>query len=151
VALDNKIGKYEIIDELGRGGMGVVYRARDPLIGRYVAIKVIHTSGFGAKDRTAELRMRLIQEARAAGSLSHPGIITIHDLGEGEDFIYVVMELIQGQALDQYLARNGPCAPDAMSILTQVASALDFAHGRGIIHRDVKPENIFSRLEAAPK
>jgi len=138
----NKIGKYELINELGRGGMGVVFRARDPLMAREVAIKMIHTAGFGSNERTAELRTRLIQEARAAGNLSHPGIVTVYDLGEGEDFIYIVMELVHGESLDCYLARNGPYAQDAVSILAQVAAALDFAHLNGVIHRDVKPENI---------
>ena len=134
------IGRYELIEKLGQGGMGAVYRARDTLLERIVAVKVISTS----IDQNDELRERFFREARAAGQLSHKNIITIHDLGEHEGQPYLAMEYLQGQDL---LARMA--SPQRMSlrrrveIATDICEGLEFAHAHGVIHRDIKPANIF--------
>ena len=134
------IGRYELIEKLGQGGMGAVYRARDTLLQRIVAVKVIAT----AIDQNEELRERFFREARAAGQLSHKNIITIHDLGEHEGQPYLAMEYLQGQDL---LARMQ--MPQRMSlrrridIAIEICEGLDFAHVHGVVHRDIKPANIF--------
>jgi eukaryotic-like serine/threonine-protein kinase len=134
------IGRYELIEKLGQGGMGAVYRARDTLLQRIVAVKVIATT----IDQNEELRERFFREARAAGQLSHKNIITIHDLGEHEGQPYLAMEFLQGQDL---LARMQ--SPQRMSlrrrvdIAIDICEGLDFAHLHGVVHRDIKPANIF--------
>ncbi len=134
------IGRYELIEKLGQGGMGAVYRARDTLLQRIVAVKVIATT----IDQNEELRERFFREARAAGQLSHKNIITIHDLGEHEGQPYLAMEYLQGQDL---LARMQ--SPQRMSlrrrvdIAIDICEGLDFAHVHGVVHRDIKPANIF--------
>jgi serine/threonine-protein kinase len=134
------IGRYELVEKLGQGGMGAVYRARDTLLERTVAVKVISAT----IDQNEELRERFFREARAAGQLSHKNIITIHDLGEHEGQPYLAMEYLQGQDL---LARMA--APQRMSlrrrveIATEICEGLEFAHAHGVIHRDIKPANIF--------
>jgi serine/threonine protein kinase len=137
------IGRYEIIDELGRGAMGVVYRARDTQIGRVVALKVIHTANASPQD-VERYKQRFRREAQAAGRLSHPGIVTIHDIAEDESGQpYIVMEFIEGKPLNLLL---GPTVQLPLELLLdigiQVAEALDFAHRNGIVHRDIKPPNI---------
>jgi formylglycine-generating enzyme required for sulfatase activity/tRNA A-37 threonylcarbamoyl transferase component Bud32 len=137
------IGKYEIVSELGRGAMGVVFLARDPDIGRHVAIKVIHAHAYIGKEEAATLRMRLVREARAAGNLSHPGIVTVYHLDQQDDFLYIVMEFVEGQSLDKHLADGNAKTPEeSIRILRQIGEALDYAHKRGIFHRDIKPENV---------
>jgi serine/threonine protein kinase len=137
-----KIGRYEVIRELGRGGMGVVLEAHDPLIRRTVAIKTIHLEGLDDADGAA-LEEKFLREARAAGALSHPGIVVVHDVGRQDDFAYIAMERVDGPTLRQSLAGKGPMPPsEALQILRQTATALDFAHGQGVIHRDIKPANI---------
>jgi hypothetical protein len=138
-----KIGRYEVIDELGRGAMGVVYRARDTQIGRVVALKVILTANTSPKD-VEHYKQRFAREAQAAGRLSHPGIVTIHDIAEDEaGQPYLVMEFVEGQPLDVFLESH-PQAPldQLLDIGIQVAQALDFAHQNGVVHRDIKPANI---------
>jgi len=135
------IGRYNILRELGRGAMGVVYEAEDPNIGRHVALKVVHTDQMGA-NREDVLR-RFKNEARAAGNLNHPNIITIHDAGEHEGLLFIAMEYVPGQTLGDVIKAQGRMPPArAVEIMRQVCSGLDFAHARGIIHRDVKPANI---------
>jgi len=138
-----KIGRYEIIEELGRGAMGVVYRARDTEIGRVVALKVILTANASAQD-LHKYKQRFKREAQAAGRLSHPGIVTIHDIAEDESGQpYIVMEFVEGRPLNLLL---GPTARLPLELLLdigiQVAQALDFAHRNGVVHRDIKPPNI---------
>jgi eukaryotic-like serine/threonine-protein kinase len=134
------IGRYQILEKLGQGGMGVVYRAFDTLLERVVALKVISTP---IEDKP-EVRERFIREARAAGQLSHPNIITIHDLGEHDGQPYLAMELLEGEDLLSRMAR-----PERMSLrrkvelASDVCNGLEFAHSRGLIHRDIKPANIF--------
>jgi serine/threonine protein kinase len=138
------LGRYEILDEIGRGGMGIVYRCRDTAIDRTVAIKTIRLSEQGARHETIELRDRLFREARAAGRLSHPNIVTIHDLGQDGDIAYIVMEYVHGRSFEALLLdRENPLPLERrLVILRQTAAALDYAHASGIIHRDVKPANV---------
>jgi serine/threonine-protein kinase len=139
----DRIGRYKIIRELGRGAMGVVYHAIDPNIGRPVAIKTINLGAVLKPDEQERMRERLFREARSAGILSHPGIVTIYDVEQQGDLAYIAMEYVDGPTLDQVLSEPQPLAPERMfGILGQTAVALDYAHGKGIVHRDVKPANI---------
>lgn len=140
-----RIGRYEIERELGRGAMGVVYLGFDPRVGRPVAIKTLHIPAGGPPGREAELRRRFVQEARAAGRLDHPSVVTVYDADEdpstGEPFI--AMEYVDGESLREHLGSAGPLEPDAaIEILASLAGALGAAHGAGIVHRDVKPANV---------
>ena len=138
----DRIGRYKIVRELGRGAMGVVYLATDPTIGRPVAIKTIRLSEVSDPDERARLRERLFREARSAGVLSHPGIVTIYDMEAQGDVAYIAMEYVNGPTLDQLISGQ-PLPSDRMfSILGQAAVALDYAHQKGIVHRDIKPANI---------
>ena len=137
-------GRYEILSELGRGSMGVVYQARDPKIDRIVAIK---TLSLGQEDDDeAEFRMRFILEAQAAGRLSHPGIVTVYDVAEDTETHapYIVMEYVAGQTLKKLLAPGYAKVPleTALRLAQEVAEALAYAHARGVVHRDIKPANI---------
>src|SRR4051812_27462707 len=137
-----KLGRYEITDELGKGAMGVVYLARDPLIGRLVALKTFRV-GYSVRDLEMEqFRARFIREAQSAGILSHPGIVTIHDVVEESDegVAFIAMEYVRGTNLKALLQRDGPLDPAlAAAIVGQIADALDYAHSRGVVHRDIKP------------
>jgi serine/threonine-protein kinase len=138
-----KIGHFEILELVGRGAMGAVYRAVDPVIGRLVAIKVIRLMGYNDGQEAAFLKERLFQEARAAGNLSHPGIVTVHQLGTQDDQAYIVMEFIDGSTLESRLTAGTPADAELRRrVLLEVAAALDYAHGRGVVHRDIKPANI---------
>jgi serine/threonine protein kinase len=151
-AMLQQIGRYEIIRELGRGSMGIVYAAIDPLIGRMVAIKTIRLDEHGDAEARAELTRRLYREAQSAGILSHPGIITIHDVGERGNVAYIVMEYVDGTNLEEVLSSGVPQHSDTLlSILGQAAAALDYAHSKGIIHRDIKPSNIMICRNGAVK
>jgi len=137
-------GEYSLERELGRGGMGIVYLARDVQLDRDVAIKVL-PSHLAA---TAESRERFLREARTAAGLSHPHIVPIHRVGDVGGFVFFVMSYVEGETLGERLRSRGPLSPvDATRMLREVAWALAYAHGRGIVHRDVKPDNIL--LEAA--
>ena len=138
--LPARFGRFRVLDELGRGAMGVVYRAEDPALGRAVAIKTITLTG--TEQERAHFEARFLQEARAAGGTGHPAIITISDVGREGDVAFMAMELLEGRELRD-LIRGGSLAPsEAVEIAAQVAEALAVAHERGIIHRDVKPGNI---------
>src|SRR5688572_7347267 len=141
MALDtgHRLGPYEILAELGRGGMGEVYRAKDARLGRDVAIKVLPTSFADDPDR----RMRFEREAQAVAALSHPNVIAIFDTGVFEGQLYVVMEMLTGQTLRERLASGSMPVRKAVDIAIQIARGLGAAHGKGIVHRDLKPENIF--------
>ncbi|HEU4853770.1 MAG TPA: protein kinase [Nitrosospira sp.] len=134
-----KIGRFKVLEELGRGGMAVVYKAYDPNINRPLAIKVLLEERCGDK----EYRSRFLAEAKAAGLLSHPNIVTIYDIGEVNDRPYIVMELLEGESLDQYM-KSAPnrSIRDDLTIGIQLAKALGYAHSKGIVHRDIKPSNI---------
>lgn len=135
------LGRYEVIGELGQGAMGVVYKATDPLIDRVVAIKTITLSL--AQEEREEYEARFYQEAKAAGRLSHPNIVTIYDVGRSGDVAYIAMEFLQGRELRDILNDDKLLPVDqVMDIVAQVALGLAYAHEHGIIHRDVKPSNI---------
>ena len=132
-------GEYSLERELGRGGMGVVYLAREVQLNRLVAIKVLP----GAMAERPELRERFLREARLAASLSHPNIVPIHRVGEAGGFVFFVMAYVDGETLGERLRSGGPLTPaSATRMLREVAWALAYAHGRGVIHRDVKPDNV---------
>jgi len=138
-----KAGRYEILGELGRGAMGVVYRAVDPVIGRNVAVKTIRLSEQSTGLSRQELLSRFQTEARAAGLLTHPNIVVVYDAGEEDGLYYITMELVEGKSL-QALIDGGDSFPTArvIRILEQTCSALQFAHERNIVHRDIKPANL---------
>ena len=135
------LGRYEVVGELGQGAMGVVYKATDPLIDRIVAIKTITLSL--AQEEREEYEARFYQEAKAAGRLSHPNIVTIFDVGRSGDIAYIAMEFLQGRELRDILNDEKLLPVDqVLDIVAQVALGLAYAHEHGIIHRDVKPSNI---------
>jgi serine/threonine-protein kinase len=137
----SQLGRYEIISELGQGAMGVVYKARDPLIDRIVAIKTINLSM--AQDEDDEYEGRFYQEARAAGRLNHPNIVTIYDVGKSDDIAYIAMEFLQGSELRDLMRDRGNLPIDqVLDMVAQVASGLAYAHEHEIVHRDIKPSNI---------
>ena len=134
-----EIGKYRIVEQVGEGAMGVVYRATDPVLNRTVAVKVM----CDAVARDDDLRGRFLREAQAAGSLQHPNVITIYDFGEVDGHLFIAMEFVEGQDLED-LANRNVALPfvDKLDIVIDVLSGLAFAHKRGIVHRDIKPANI---------
>ena len=134
------IGRYRVLGELGRGAMGVVYKAEDPVLDRSLAIKTIVIPADDA-DRK-EYEARFTQEARAAGRLAHPSIVTIYDVGHEGEMVYMTMELLEGTDLASMAEKRRFKVPEAVRIVEQVADALAFAHDRGVIHRDIKPPNI---------
>jgi len=135
-----QLGRYRILAELGRGAMGVVYQAVDPLLNRTVAIKtIILMDDPGAR---AEYEARFFQEAKAAGGLNHPNLITIHDVGREGDIAYMAMELLEGTELRELMIRGRLPLPFGLEVVAQVADGLAYAHGRGVVHRDIKPGNI---------
>ncbi len=137
------VGRYEILEELGQGAMGVVYKARDPKINRLVAIKTIRFSDDFEESQIKEVKQRFFKEAEVAGKLSHPSIVSIYDVGEDYDLTYMAMELLEGEDLDVYCTKDNLLpVRKVIQIIAQVAEALDFAHSHGVIHRDVKPGNI---------
>jgi serine/threonine-protein kinase len=147
-----QIGRYQILHELGRGAMGIVYKAQDPAIGRTIAIKSIRLEDLTDQSERARLRERLFREAQSAGILSHPGIVTIYDIAEQDGMAYIFMEFVNGPPLEQMLAAEQPPDPETLlSILRQTAAALDYAHKKGIIHRDIKPANIMVHEDGAAK
>lgn len=133
-----RLGEYEIAGLIGTGGMGEVYRARDPKLARSVAVKVLNVD---ARANAHAVR-RFATEARAASALHHPGIVSIHDIGEHDGHCYIVMELVDGVTLRQFLRRGGPELKKALHIARQLAGALAEAHEAGVVHRDLKPENV---------
>ncbi len=140
-----RLGRYEIVDEIGKGAMGVVYLARDPLIGRLVALKTFRI-GYSIKDAELEqFRARFIREAQSAGILSHPNIVTIHDVVEdsGDGMAFIAMEYVRGTNLKALLQGDQPLSLQFVAdVISQVAEALDYAHSHKVVHRDVKPANI---------
>src|SRR5262245_7207708 len=134
-----RLGPYEIVAPIGAGGMGEVYKARDPRLGRDVAIKVLPATFSSDPERLA----RFEQEARAAAALNHPNILAVHDIGQHEGAPYIVSELLHGDTLRERL--NGGAVPvrKAVEYAIQICHGLAAAHDKGIVHRDLKPENIF--------
>lgn len=139
------LGRYEVVRELGKGAMGIVYLAKDPLIGRLVALKTIRLSPNTDDEETREFQQRFIREAQAAGILSHPCIVTVHDIGQDDEsgISFIAMEYVEGPNLKEMIQQGKPLDFNEIGeIVAQVAEALDFAHAKGIVHRDVKPANI---------
>ena len=138
-----KAGRYEIVAELGRGAMGVVYKANDPVIGRPVAVKTIKLSEQGTGLTRSELIARFQTEARAAGLLTHHNIVVVYDAGEEDGLFYITMELVEGKSVQALLdAGHAFPLPRVLRIMEQACNALQFAHENNIIHRDIKPANI---------
>jgi serine/threonine-protein kinase len=142
-----QLGTYEVIGELGAGGMGEVYRARDTTLRRDVAIKLVNPALCGSDDSRARLR----REARALAALNHPHVATVHELAEFEGFCGLVMELVDGETLAEVIALRPPPVAEVIRIAAQVAAALDAAHERGIVHRDLKPANIKITADGSAK
>lgn len=137
------VGRYKILGKLGRGSMGLVYKAQDPKINRLVAIKTIRFSDEFDEDVINEIKERFFMEAEIAGKLSHPSIVTIHDVGDDRDLTYMAMEYLEGEDLDKYIKKKDLVpVRGVLNIVAQIAEALDFAHKEGVIHRDIKPANV---------
>ena len=134
----DKLGPYEVLASIGKGGMGEVYRARDTRLHRDVAVKVL-PQAFA----TVAARERFQREARAASALNHPNICAVYDVGESGGHPFLVMELLKGKTLREHIGRKPLDIPTALALSIQVADALDTAHSEGILHRDIKPANIF--------
>ncbi|MFN3325781.1 MAG: serine/threonine-protein kinase [Bryobacteraceae bacterium] len=147
-----QIGRYRIDGELGRGAMGVVYRAQDPTIGRTVAIKTIRLGDLTNPAERSWMRDRLVREAQSAGILSHPNIVTIYDIVEENDLAYIFMEFVDGPTLEKLMTSDQiPPKEQLLGILQDAAAALDYAHSKGIVHRDIKPANIMIHENGAAK
>ncbi|MCL4704333.1 CHASE2 domain-containing protein [bacterium] len=138
-----RLGQFEIIEEIGAGAMGKVYAAMDPTLGRKVAVKILREmSGLSAAGQE-RLRERFLREARAAGALNHPNIVTIYQAEEAGRHFYIAMEFLEGKTLDEIIAAEAPLPLNRVQRLAaQIASGLDYAHARGVIHRDIKPSNL---------
>src|SRR5690242_12776000 len=135
------LGRYQIVSQLGRGAMGTVYRALDPAIERTVAIKTLNPDL--PDENMAEVKERFLREAKSAGKLNHPNVVTVYDVGEAGGIAYIAMEFLEGRSLRQVLDSGEPLALDFISnIAAQIADALDYAQRYGIVHRDIKPANI---------
>jgi Protein kinase domain len=148
------VARYEIRAELGRGTMGVVYRAHDPVLGRDVALKVIRPAGFAGEEEGVDFEKRFLQEARSAASLSHPGIVVVHDVGRdpATGSPYMALELLRGRPLDAVLREKGPLPwREALRLGQRLAEALFEAHSKGIVHRDIKPANVMVLESGDPK
>jgi serine/threonine protein kinase len=132
------IQHYQIVETLGRGGMGVVYKARDTHLDRFVVIKVLPPE----KVSDPERKRRFAQEAKAASALNHPNIVHIYDIAEADGIQFIAMEYVPGKTLDQIIGRKGLRLSEALKYAIQISDALAQAHAAGIIHRDLKPSNI---------
>jgi serine/threonine-protein kinase len=145
-----QLGRYELLEELGRGAMGVVYKARDPIIDRIVALKTIDFALTGAA--AASFEERFFQEARAAGRLNHPNIVTIYDAGQADGVAYIAMEFLDGTSLRELLDEHPPLGiARAVELTGQITRGLAYAHEQGVIHRDIKPANIIVLRNRRPK
>jgi len=141
------VGRFEILGEIGEGGMGRLYRARDPRLGRVVAIKLLSER----LDQSREHTLRFAQEARAASALNHPNIVTIYEVGEHETYPYIAMELVEGRSLRSRIEERFPSLRGLLAIAAQIAHGLAAAHEKGIVHRDLKPENVMVTSEGLVK
>jgi serine/threonine protein kinase len=136
--LPPRLGRFELIRPLGQGGMGQVFLARDPSMGREVALKTISSDML----LTQKAKERFLQEAKAAGALSHPGLVTVHELGEDGGTLFLVMEYLPGEDLSLLLRRRALTPTQALDLMAQVCDGLAYAHAKGVLHRDVKPSNV---------
>ena len=149
MARAKKIGRYKILGELGRGAMGIVYKAEDPNLDRVVALKTIILDE--DSDGRDEYQKRFVREAKAAGKLNHPNIVTTFDCGDHDGMPYIAMELLEGTDLRSKLMKEGVSALQAVEIARQVAEGLAYAHERGVVHRDIKPGNIMLDADGRAK
>jgi tRNA A-37 threonylcarbamoyl transferase component Bud32 len=137
------LGRYEIIEELGRGGMGIVYKGRDPKLGRLTAIKTVRFADDFNGDQVEKMRGLFFREAEVVAKLSHPNIVTIYDVGEDLDLYYIAMEYLEGEDLEKYTEKvKSLPVRESIDIVSQVCDALYYAHSHGVVHRDIKPGNI---------
>ena len=142
-AVRSMVGRYEILQELGKGSMGLVFKAQDPKINRLVAIKTIHFSEEFDEDVIQEIKERFFREAEIAGQLSHPSIVIIHDVGDDGDITYMAMEFLEGEDLEKFTKKENLLPfRKVLDIVGKIADALDFAHQAKVIHRDIKPANV---------
>jgi tRNA A-37 threonylcarbamoyl transferase component Bud32 len=138
-----RLGRYEILEELGRGAMGIVYKGRDPKLDRLTAIKTIRFTDDFDEDQAAKIREQFYREAEVVAKLSHPNIVTIYDVGEDLDLSYLAMEYLEGESLEMYASKEHLMSiRKTIDVTAQVCDALAYAHGHGIVHRDIKPANI---------
>lgn len=137
------LGRYEILEELGRGAMGIVYKGRDPKLGRLTAIKTVRFSNDFDADQVEKMKDLFFREAEVVAKLSHPNIVTIYDVGEDLDLSYLAMEFLEGEDLEQYTKKvDFLSVKQCIDIVIQVCDALNYAHDKGVVHRDIKPGNI---------
>jgi serine/threonine protein kinase len=146
LSVGDRVGRFKLVGLLGEGGMGAVYRAEDSVLGRAVALKILHARGSG--DAGAA---KLLHEARAAAALNHPNAVAVFDVGEADGVAYIAMELLSGDTLRAHMGVAGVPLGKRLAWLLEVASALEAAHKRGIVHRDIKPENVFVRSDGVIK
>src|SRR4051812_27524531 len=144
---ETTIAHYRILETLGAGGMGAVYKAYDEKLHRVVALKVLPPEAISQEDR----RRRFLQEARAASALNHPHILTVYEVGEDDGKPYIAMEFIEGETLRQKIRERGLQLKEAIEIALQIAEGLNRAHEFGIVHRDLKPENLMIRSDGYAK
>src|SRR5215467_4319199 len=148
MAEGDRIGKYQVLERIGRGGMGTIFRARDPVLDRPVALKVISEE----VEITDELRARFFREAQACARLSHPNIVTVYDMGEEDGRLFIVMEMLEGEELRHLVnQRKARALEDKRNSIMQVCDGLHYAHQKGIVHRDIKPGNIMVLREGQVK
>src|SRR5574340_1774483 len=134
----DRLSHYELVERLGEGGMGVVYKARDLRLGRWVAVKVLAPG----KAPDPERRARFVKEARAASALDHPNVLTVHEIGCEDGVDFIVTEFLPGRTLERLLPRGGLPPREALRYAVPIADALAAAHAAGVVHRDVKPANV---------
>jgi hypothetical protein len=152
--IPTRIGRYEVLRELGRGAMGVVFAAHDPLLGREVAVKTIRPGFPASGEERARFEQRFFSEARAAARLQHPSIVVVHDVGQDETSgdLFIALEYLRGRTLAEHVETDGPMPwPEALGVVQRLARALHHAHGHGIVHRDVKPDNVMLQEGGEPK
>jgi serine/threonine-protein kinase len=137
-----RLGKFELLQRLGEGAMGEVFLARDPVLDREVAVKTIRKDSVALGEAQDQARERFYREARAAGGLNHPNLVTVHEFGEDQGLLYLAMEYVPGEDLATLLSRRSLTARELLEVLAQVCDGLAFAHARGVLHRDIKPSNI---------
>nr|MDQ3574740.1 serine/threonine protein kinase [Actinomycetota bacterium] len=136
-------GRYALLEHLGRGGMGVVWRGRDELLQREVAVKQVELPEWLPKAECESVRARVLREAQAAARVLHPALVTVFDVSEEQSNVYIVMELVAAQSLSQLVAAQGPLSPSrAAQVGLELLSGIEAAHRNGIVHRDVKPSNV---------
>ena len=149
--MEGRIGKYTIVEEIGRGAMGIVYKGVDPLIDRTVAIKTIRFDMYSQPEQRIEAQKRFLREAKSAGNITHPNIVTIYDMGEDNGIFYIAMEYVDGPSLETILAaRKKWTVEETIRLIVEIADGLESTHKKGIIHRDIKPGNILIDKEGQP-